>query len=120
MPQPLPLGVTSFGMQILELPPNLEGYPEHDHAQGGQEEVYVVLRGAGEIEISLVQGQGLDLRRCRQKKRPDFPRHERIFAHIRLYDDCLRTKLQRMEHGHRRFGAELARRIVQVGIRIIF
>ncbi len=45
------LGVTSFGMQILELPPNLEGYPEHDHAEGGQEEVYVVLRGAGEIEV---------------------------------------------------------------------
>jgi mannose-6-phosphate isomerase-like protein (cupin superfamily) len=45
------LGVTSFGMQVLELPPNLERYPEHDHAEAGQEEVYVVLRGAGEIEI---------------------------------------------------------------------
>jgi mannose-6-phosphate isomerase-like protein (cupin superfamily) len=45
------LGVTSFGMQVLELPANLERYPAHDHAEGGQEEVYVVLRGAGEIEI---------------------------------------------------------------------
>ena len=45
------LGVTSFGMQILELPPNLERYPEHDHAEVGMEEVYVVLGGDGEIEI---------------------------------------------------------------------
>jgi mannose-6-phosphate isomerase-like protein (cupin superfamily) len=45
------LGVTSFGMQVLELPPNLERYPEHDHAEAGMEEVYVVLRGGGEIEI---------------------------------------------------------------------
>jgi hypothetical protein len=45
------LGVTSFGMQVLELPANLERYPEHDHAEAGMEEVYVVLRGGGEIEI---------------------------------------------------------------------
>ena len=45
------LGVESFGMQVLDLPPNLEGYPEHDHAQDGQEEVYLVLRGEAEIEI---------------------------------------------------------------------
>jgi mannose-6-phosphate isomerase-like protein (cupin superfamily) len=45
------LGVQSFGLQVLDLPPNLEQYPEHDHADDGQEEVYVVLRGSGEIEI---------------------------------------------------------------------
>ncbi len=45
------LGVESFGMQVLELPPNNKLYPEHDHAEEGQEEVFVVLRGAGEIEI---------------------------------------------------------------------
>jgi mannose-6-phosphate isomerase-like protein (cupin superfamily) len=45
------LGVSAFGLQILDLPPNLEQYPEHDHAEDGQEEVYVVLRGSGEIEI---------------------------------------------------------------------
>jgi hypothetical protein len=38
-------------MQVLDLPPNLTLYPEHDHADSGQEEVFVVLRGAGEIEI---------------------------------------------------------------------
>jgi mannose-6-phosphate isomerase-like protein (cupin superfamily) len=45
------LGVESFGMQVLDLPPNLEQYPEHDHSEDGQEEVYVVLRGSGDIEI---------------------------------------------------------------------
>jgi mannose-6-phosphate isomerase-like protein (cupin superfamily) len=45
------LGVESFGMQVMDLPPNLDQYPEHDHAESGQEEVFVVLRGNGEIEI---------------------------------------------------------------------
>jgi mannose-6-phosphate isomerase-like protein (cupin superfamily) len=45
------LGVESFGMQIIDMPPNYDGYPEHDHEQDGQEEVYVTLRGGGEIEI---------------------------------------------------------------------
>jgi mannose-6-phosphate isomerase-like protein (cupin superfamily) len=45
------LGVTSFGIQVLDIPPSTDQYPEHDHSEDGQEEVYVVLRGAGEIEI---------------------------------------------------------------------
>jgi hypothetical protein len=45
------LGVTSFGVQVLDMPPNAEQYPEHDHAEDGQEEVYLPLRGGGEIEI---------------------------------------------------------------------
>jgi uncharacterized cupin superfamily protein len=39
------LGVTSFGIQLLRLPPNLDAYPEHDHSETGQEEVYVALDG---------------------------------------------------------------------------
>jgi uncharacterized cupin superfamily protein len=45
------LGVESFGMQIIDMPPNYEGYPEHDHSEDGQEEVYLALRGRAEIEI---------------------------------------------------------------------
>jgi mannose-6-phosphate isomerase-like protein (cupin superfamily) len=45
------LDVSSFGLQVLDLPPNLDAYPEHDHAEDGQEEVYFVMRGGGEIEI---------------------------------------------------------------------
>jgi mannose-6-phosphate isomerase-like protein (cupin superfamily) len=45
------LGVSAFGMQVIDMPPNAEQYPEHDHGEDGMEEVYVVLRGGGEIEI---------------------------------------------------------------------
>ena len=43
------LGVSSFGIQLLRLPANLDAYPEHDHSGDGQEEVYVVLEGAAEL-----------------------------------------------------------------------
>jgi mannose-6-phosphate isomerase-like protein (cupin superfamily) len=45
------LGVEAFGFQVMDLPPSLEQYPEHDHAESGQEEVFVVMRGGGEIEV---------------------------------------------------------------------
>jgi hypothetical protein len=45
------LGVESFGMQIIDMPPSFENYPEHDHAEDGQEEVFIALGGGGEIEI---------------------------------------------------------------------
>jgi hypothetical protein len=45
------LGVSSFGMSIIDLPPSYEHYPEHDHAEDGQEEVFFALKGGGEIEI---------------------------------------------------------------------
>lgn len=40
------LGVTAWGMNVLELDPGCEGYPEHDHVHDGQEEVYLVLDGS--------------------------------------------------------------------------
>jgi mannose-6-phosphate isomerase-like protein (cupin superfamily) len=46
------LGVESFGLAIIDMPPNFDGYPEHDHSEDGQEEVYVTLRGGGEIEVA--------------------------------------------------------------------
>jgi hypothetical protein len=45
------LGVESFGMAIIDMPANFENYPEHDHGGDGQEEVFMTLRGGGEIEI---------------------------------------------------------------------
>lgn len=45
------LGVESFGLAVIDLPPDFENYPEHDHANDGQEEVFMALRGGGEIEI---------------------------------------------------------------------
>ncbi len=52
------LGVHSFGMQVIDLPPNYTDYPEHDHEEDGQEEVYSVIRGSGAIEI---EGERLEL-----------------------------------------------------------
>jgi len=45
------LGVTSFGMQVIRLPAGFEDYPEHDHSDSGQEEVYTTLGGSGWIDI---------------------------------------------------------------------
>jgi hypothetical protein len=45
------LGVESFGMQVIDLPPSFDRYPEHDHSHDDQEEVFVALRGTGELEV---------------------------------------------------------------------
>ncbi len=45
------LGVESFGMAVIDIPPNVDAYPEHDHSEDGQEEVYLALSGSGEIDI---------------------------------------------------------------------
>ncbi|HUH82054.1 MAG TPA: cupin domain-containing protein, partial [Solirubrobacteraceae bacterium] len=33
------------------MPPNYADYPEHDHAEDGQEEVYAVLDGSGTMDV---------------------------------------------------------------------
>jgi hypothetical protein len=45
------LGLSSFGVQTVDLPPNFDGYPWHDHAEDGQEELYVALRGDAWLEV---------------------------------------------------------------------
>lgn len=45
------LGLSSFGVQTVDLPPNFDGYPWHDHGEEGQEELYVALRGSGALEF---------------------------------------------------------------------
>ena len=45
------LGVSAFGMQMIDMPPDANQYPEHDHSEDGQEEVYLALHGRGEIEV---------------------------------------------------------------------
>jgi uncharacterized cupin superfamily protein len=58
------LGISAFGISIVDLDPGAHEYPEHDHSkdglggemfakrpqQLGQEEVYVALRGSGTLE----------------------------------------------------------------------
>lgn len=45
------LGVQSFGLQVLDLPAGFADYPEHDHAEDRQEEVYVVLAGSAAFTV---------------------------------------------------------------------
>src|SRR3979411_567420 len=54
------LGVRSFGMQVIQLPPEYSDYPEHDHAERGQEEVFLAMGGLGWIEVD---GERADLDR---------------------------------------------------------
>jgi mannose-6-phosphate isomerase-like protein (cupin superfamily) len=44
------LGVTAWGMNVLEIDAGCTGHPQHDHVKDGQEEVYVVLRGSGTLD----------------------------------------------------------------------
>lgn len=39
------LGVTAFGLNVIDIAPGITTYPEHDHTGDGQEEVYFVLEG---------------------------------------------------------------------------
>jgi quercetin dioxygenase-like cupin family protein len=53
------LGVSAFGMNVIDMPPGItDAYPEHDHAEDGQEEVYVTLSGSAELDI---EGEKLPL-----------------------------------------------------------
>jgi mannose-6-phosphate isomerase-like protein (cupin superfamily) len=55
------MGVTPFGMSIIDMPAETTAYPEHDHSsegpgnppahQLGQEEVYIALRGSADVEV---------------------------------------------------------------------
>ena len=55
------LGVTPFGLSIIDMPPETTAYPAHDHSsegpgnppahQLGQEEVYIALRGSADVEV---------------------------------------------------------------------
>jgi quercetin dioxygenase-like cupin family protein len=45
------LGVTSFGMQVMELPAEFTMYPSHDHSHDEQEEVYLTLGGRATLQV---------------------------------------------------------------------
>ena len=45
------LDVESFGMQVIDMSANCDAHPEHDHAEEGQEEVYVVIEGSATLHV---------------------------------------------------------------------
>ena len=56
------LEVESFGMNVVDFPPDSgEGvYPDHDHADVGEEEVYLAWSGSGTLTIEGDQEVTLD------------------------------------------------------------
>ena len=40
------LGVSAWGMNVEKFSAGWDGYPEHDHAGNGQEEVYIPIEGS--------------------------------------------------------------------------
>jgi hypothetical protein len=46
------LGASAFGIQVIDLPPDSgDLYPLHDHTFDGQEEIYLLLAGSGEMDV---------------------------------------------------------------------
>jgi mannose-6-phosphate isomerase-like protein (cupin superfamily) len=59
------LGISSFGIQVIRIPPDNDAYPEHDHSHEGiggrmfekrpeqldQEEVYTALEGSATLRV---------------------------------------------------------------------
>ena len=46
------LGVSSFGVAVMDFPPGFTRYPEHTHGPDGQEEVYTVLAGSATLTVA--------------------------------------------------------------------
>ena len=57
------LGVSGWGMQLMTLPPNWDGYPNHRYdasvEDGNQEEVYIPIEGSGTLHAG---DQAVELR----------------------------------------------------------
>jgi len=45
------LGVSSFGLAVIDLPPNFKTFPEHDQTHDDQEEVYTALSGRAFLQV---------------------------------------------------------------------
>ena len=45
------LGVSSFGLAVIDLPPNFSHFPEHDQTHDDQEEVYTVISGRATLHV---------------------------------------------------------------------
>jgi hypothetical protein len=52
------LGISAFGMQVIQLPPDYGDYPEHDHAESGQEEAFLAIGGSGWLDV---EGERVEL-----------------------------------------------------------
>ena len=58
------LGVSSFGIQVIELPPNFHMYPDHDHSHDQQpalpQDRYVIPGLQTELYLAPPVGSGIN------------------------------------------------------------
>jgi mannose-6-phosphate isomerase-like protein (cupin superfamily) len=55
------LGVSSFGLAVMDLPPDFGDYPDHDQAHDHQEEVYTLLSGRAVLRVGGEGGEEYEL-----------------------------------------------------------
>jgi mannose-6-phosphate isomerase-like protein (cupin superfamily) len=55
------LGVSSFGLAVMDLPPNFNEYPDHDQVHDHQEEVYTLLSGRARLRVGGEGGEEHEL-----------------------------------------------------------
>ena len=56
------LGITAFGVNLHEMSPHVDDYPDHSETENNQEELYICLEGGGTItvdgeEVELTSGR---------------------------------------------------------------
>ena len=90
------LGVSSFGLAVMDLPPGFDHYPEHDHGPDGQEEVYTVLVGTATLDRrrrgARARAGGVRARRpAGEAKIITGDEGARLLAHRRLAREGLRA-----------------------------
>ena len=54
------LSLSKLGMNAIRMPPNWEHYPEHDHAAGNEEALYITLEEKGTLHA---EGQTYPMQR---------------------------------------------------------
>ena len=108
------LGVTAWGRQVMTLPPDWDGYPNHSHdastEEAGQEEVYIPLEGSA---LLTADGETYELRpgvMVRGRTRAEAPDPARGRGHP------LHRPRRRSRQGLRRFSVDRARRATASGI----
>ena len=55
------LGISSFGLAVMDLPPNFKHFPEHDQSHDHQEEVYTALSGRATLRVGGEAGEEYEL-----------------------------------------------------------
>lgn len=55
------LGVSSFGLAVMDLPADFREYPDHDQAHDHQEEVYTALSGRATLRVGGEGGEEFPL-----------------------------------------------------------